>query len=82
MENEGINVNAKDSKYGSTPLDLAAAYNTTVDVVKYMIEDKKCYSPPKLHGFNTPLHSAAYQGNLSVVRYLVENIGLNVKVRV
>ena len=39
MENEGINVNAKDSKYGSTPLDLAAAYNTTVDVVKYMIED-------------------------------------------
>ncbi|CAI8036381.1 Serine/threonine-protein kinase TNNI3K [Geodia barretti] len=75
-DKHNIDVNAKDSKYGSTPLDLAAAYGT-VDVVKYMIEEKNCYDPAN-YGSNTPLHHAALRGNLPVVQYLVDTRGFDV----
>ena len=77
---EGVDVNAKDKRYRSTPLDLAAAYGS-VGLVRYMIEDKNCYDPANYKGSNTPLHFAAYRGNLHVVEYLVANRGFDVNAK-
>jgi ankyrin repeat protein/serine/threonine protein kinase len=80
MNLEGVNVNVKDARYGFTPLDIAAEYGT-VDVVKYMIEEKNCFDPANYEGSNAPLNHAAFRGNLPVVKYLVEKRGFDVNVK-
>ncbi|CAI8036383.1 Ankyrin-1, partial [Geodia barretti] len=77
MNLEGVNVNVKDTRYGFTPLDIAAAH-APIELVKYMIEEKNCYDPANYEGSNTPLHHAALRGNLPVVQYLVDTRGFDV----
>ena len=45
-----------DTRYRSTPLDLAAGYGS-VDVVSYLVHDKNCYDPAIYEGFNKQLYT-------------------------
>ena len=46
-----------------------------------MIEDKNCYNSDNYIGSYTPLHFAAYRGNLPVIQYLVVSRGFDVNVK-
>ena len=70
IENENVDVNAKNHHWGRTPLHFAAVENG-VEVLQYLISqgadvhatDCSCY---------TPLHEAAwYNSNLAVIQYLI-----------
>ena len=60
-------------KNGDTALNVAA-FSGHLDILIYLIEEKHCYPecPDKL---NQTLYFACIIGNLSVVRYLVEEKG-------
>ena len=40
-------------------------------VLRYMMEEKKCYDPSEYNGLDTPLHYAASSGKEEVVQYLI-----------
>ena len=44
-----------------------AAQNGSMKVLRYMMEEKKCYDPSEYNGLDTPLHYAASSGKEEVV---------------
>ena len=61
----------QDHEYGLTPLDLAAEH-ASQDVVKYMVEDRKCKVTFPDENRQTMLHHAAYGGQMENVKFLIE----------
>ena len=70
-----VNPNTFDN-YETTPLHLASEYGH-LDIVRYLVEERKCgterYNERKL----TPLHLAAREGRLDVVKCLIGEGGCN-----
>ena len=56
----GAKVNAKDDKYGQTPLHYAATHNSNPDVVKALISAGAKVNAKDKDGF-TPLHYCSKQ---------------------
>ena len=63
-----VDIHCKDKRIGATPLDMAAEH-CTVELVKEMIT-KRGYEEENYKDSDTPLHFAAYGGNMPVVKYL------------
>ena len=61
----------RDHEYGLTPLDLAAEH-ASLDVVKYMVEERGCNVKFPDENRQTMLHHAAYGGQLENVKFLIE----------
>ena len=67
---EDFNVNLVDFG-GNTALHLASA-NGFIDVVKYLVDELHCDINPKNKSLSTPLSWAAFNGQKSVVEFLLE----------
>ena len=65
-----FNVNLVDFG-GNTALHLASA-NGFIDVVKYLVNELHCDIDPKNKSLSTPLSWAAFNGQKSVVEFLLE----------
>ena len=68
-------VNHRD-KDNDTPLH-EAAYDGSLDVVKYLITKQHCDPACKGHEGVTPLHRACNRGHIAVVKYLINEQGVN-----
>lgn len=68
---KGYNINARDSS-GYTALHYAAR-NKHEKCVEYLLENGGCVNCVTKSGKDTPLHRAAYVGNLNIVKKLVEH---------
>lgn len=62
-------INATD-EYNRSPL-VFAYENGHLEVVKLLVDTY--YINPKAYNYITPLHSAAYSGNVKLAKYLIEN---------
>ena len=75
---EGWIQNQRDND-GNTPLHYAAAYGKE-EIVKYLIEERKCSPECTGQWSRSPLHNACVKnGNLAMVKYLVEKHGCDPK---
>ena len=77
VEKQGCDINMKDVD-GNTPLNLAACTGN-LDILIYLIEEKKCRPGCPGRWGRSPLHNACQKnGNLEMVKYLVEKQGCDV----
>ena len=75
MEKHGCDPSVKDDK-GSTPLHVAA-FSGSLDILMYLIEERKCSPGCPGQWGRSPLHNACGKNeNLAMVKYLVEKHGL------
>ena len=74
VEKHGWDPLGKDDQ-GNTPL-IVAALSGSLDILMYLIEERKCSPGCPGRWGRSPLHSACEQnGNLAIVKYLVEKHG-------
>ena len=67
----------KKDKQGNTPLNMAAAFGS-LDILMYLIEERKCSPRCADQWSRSRLHNACGRnGNLAMVKYLVEKHGCN-----
>ena len=69
----GCDPNGKDEQ-GNTPLNLAAAFGC-LDMLIYLIEERKCSPECRGRWGRSPLHAACEYDNLDMVKYLVRKQG-------
>lgn len=67
----GANFNIKDGIFKKTPLYFAVC-NGYLEIVKYLIDEKKADFNVKDNDGRTPLHLAASNGCLEIVKYLID----------
>jgi len=73
-------IRRKDPKRGFFPLHIAC-YNSTVDVVKYLVElEGRCLDECD-HALDYPLHNACITGNYEVINYLLDRQSSSVSKR-
>ena len=68
---KGTDINIKDSS-GYTATHYAAR-NNHIDSVKYLLSEGACVNCTTKCGKDTPLHRAAFVGNLEIVRLLLQH---------
>ena len=74
-----IDVNKADAA-GLTPLHLACS-NGFIEIVKYLVEEKKAKKNVEAKNGNRPIHVACQMEHLHVVKYLVERCSVDVNVK-
>eukprot|EP00731_Ephydatia_muelleri_P013289 Em0007g599a len=80
VEIHGCDPSEKDEK-GITPLNVAA-FSGSLEIVMYLIEERKCSPECPGHRGRLPLHQACEKnGNLAIVKYLVEKHGCDPSVK-
>ena len=63
----------KKDNGGRTPFHLACRYNTNLEIIKYLVDQKKCDLKEKDNFGETPFHLACqYNTNLEIIKYLVD----------
>ena len=71
---KGCDLFGKDEQE-NTPLNVAA-FNGSLEILKYLVEERKCIPMCPGRWGRLPLHNACEQvGNLAIVKYLVEKHG-------
>eukprot|EP00731_Ephydatia_muelleri_P015447 Em0008g1167a len=74
VEKHGCDPSGKDDE-GDTPLHMAA-YTGSLDILMHLIEERKCSPGCPGQWGTSPLHHACQEnGNLAMVKYLVEKYG-------
>eukprot|EP00731_Ephydatia_muelleri_P038873 Em0959g1a len=74
VEKHGCDPSGKDDQ-GYTPLNVAA-FSGSLDILMYLIEERKCSPGCPGRWGRSPLHNACGKnGNLAMVKYLVEKHG-------
>jgi ankyrin repeat protein len=73
----GATIDRSDNQRHKTAL-LAASFQRHFDIVQYLVEKGANVNAQSVNGF-TPLHDAAYVGNVQIVQFLVEH-GANVHI--
>ena len=68
----GANINAKDSRFGRSPLHIAAVCRN-LEIVKILIQNGANINAKNNHYGRSPLHYAALNGNLEIVKILIQN---------
>ena len=77
----GANINAKDSRFGRSPLHIAAVCRN-LEIVKILIQNGANINAKNNHYGRSPLHYAALNGNLEIVKILIQNgAHLDIKIK-
>ena len=80
VEKHECDPTGKDEQ-ANTPLHVAA-FSGSLDILMYLIEERKCSSQCPGQWGRSPLHHACVRnGNLAMVKYLVENHGCNMLIQ-